>query len=114
MVPNRSACGVLVLGAVIASVYVGKSDAQDDWILSDKINTIRQVKGPVTYKSPSDLIEILGFVTEQIGDSANFQDCKGTVRKVKVSDLHSVKRKCTHSPSTGIWVLNSIGKDYFD
>jgi len=112
MIENRSACGVLVLGAVIASVSSGVSDAQDvltGTALADKINTIQQVEGPFSYKSPSDLIEIIGFITERMGDSANFQDCKGKVRKVKVDDLIRVERKCGQ-PSSGTWVLNSFGK----
>jgi hypothetical protein len=112
MIKNRSACGVLVLGAIIATLSSGVSDAEDvltgtAW--AGKIN-IQQVEGPFSYKSPNDLIEIIGFITERMeGDSANFRDCNGKVQKVKVDDLIPVERKCD-PPSTGTWVLNSSGK----
>jgi hypothetical protein len=91
---------------VVISVLGNACDAQT--ALSDKIN-LQQVVGPYRYKSPSDLVEVIGFITERTGDTANFRDCKGRMRKVKFQDLVPVLRNCPPNPSSGTWVLNSSG-----
>jgi hypothetical protein len=104
-------CSSLLVTVAFATSFVEVCDAQDvhaETPFSDKVN-FSQAEGPYSYKVPSDLNELIGFITEKSGDSANFRDCKGIVRKVKLVDLVRVQRSCS-SKGSGIWVLDSFGK----
>jgi hypothetical protein len=100
-------CLLLRTIIVLAVTPGGICNAGPIW--SDLVN-FSQVEGPYSYKNPNDLIEVIGFITQRTGDSADFRDCKGTIRKVKFADLVRVQRPCSGKGGGGIWVLDSFGK----
>jgi hypothetical protein len=76
--------------------------------LSDKI-TIQKVDGPYSHKSPTDLIAVIGFVTEVHGSDAVFRDCSGTTKAVRLSELTRVRRNCSPGGPAGIWARDPHG-----
>jgi hypothetical protein len=69
---------------------------------------LQKIDGPYSYKSPSDVVAIIGFVTEIKGaDDAVFRDCNGNTRSVKRRDLKRIQRNCpSESPATP-WIIDA-------
>lgn len=77
--------------------------------LLDKID-LQKIDGPYSHKSPTDLIAVVGFVTEVKGLDAVFRDCSGNVKTVKRSDLKRIQRKCPPGSPVGPCIVNAGGK----
>jgi hypothetical protein len=105
-----SSSAVVAAGIGITTLVIVSSFGQSVEPTNSNI-ILRKVDGPYSYKSPKDLVAIIGFVTEIKGaDDAIFRDCDGNIRDVKRHDLKRVQRNCpSGSPSTP-WIINADGK----
>jgi hypothetical protein len=77
--------------------------------LTDKID-FQKIDGPYSYKSPTDLIAIVGFVTEVKGPDVVFRDCSGKTKTVKRNELTRIQRNCPPGSPVGPWILDAAGK----
>jgi hypothetical protein len=74
---------------------------------------VRPLDGPYSYKSPSDLIAVVGYVTEDKGpEGVVFRDCDGHAKTVKRTELTRIQRNCRSQPDGpwGVWVRAEGGK----
>jgi hypothetical protein len=117
MSPKFKTARVLVAGLFVAIFsYEGKAQSGNDiqTVLFDKV-IIGKVEGPIdgpySYKSPTDLIAIVGFVVGgEEPDDPIFRDCSGNTRRVKRSHLTRIQRNCPRQTPVSPWVMDSSGK----
>jgi len=98
---------VSVTLAVFASSGSARAQTNDaNQTLADKID-FSHLDGPYRYKSPTDSIAVVGYVTEDKGaDGVVFRDCDGHTNTVKRTDLTHIQRNCLGDPKGpwGVWV----------
>jgi hypothetical protein len=103
---------ISILAIAGGLAFVGPNISQAQGVEQTSSNTISfsKIDGPYTYKSPKDLIAIVGFVTETNGvDDALFRDCDGNIRSVKRHDLKRTQRNCPPGSGTTPWIVNRAG-----
>jgi hypothetical protein len=105
----RLALVTLVCGAVSCPDRVLAQTSTESKKIA-AIMTIQKIDGPYSYKSPADLIPVVGFVTEINGANATFRDCRGKISTVSFGDLTRIQRPCPPGSPVGPWVLDVAGK----
>jgi hypothetical protein len=102
-----SSSAVIAAGISMTILTAASSFGQNVEVADSNI-VLGKVDGPYTYKSPTDLVAIIGFVTEVKGaDDAVFRDCNGNTRNVKRHDLKRIQRNCPSGSPATPWIIDA-------
>jgi hypothetical protein len=99
-----ASAGVATLASEPGRTQIGGKD----WIAANV--DLQMIDGPYSYKSPTNLIAIVVFVTETNGADVVLRECDGSKIMAKATEIMRIQRNCPSPGGTVPWTIDAAGK----